>query len=163
MQNIKNWTKTVNLMIKKSTERVILGQPGWPCAMLSSLSPENPPQRWRGGPRAQHLTAALLPACSDCLTPSDTMKRRRFPFSFLSPCPSPDTSLPSGVSTPGEFPWGQQPPCPSPCPCSCLRAQFQHLGGLELPKRNKTVPGVVYWLGSSILSLRNFLCEEEKK
>lgn len=111
-------------------ERVILGQPGKTSHVQWCLlfPPETSPPRW-----PQHLTAALLPlpVRSDCLIPSYATRPRSFPappsfsmpFSWhLSPCQWP---------IPGLFSWGGRSPfSPSLGPCSCLQAQFHHLGGL---------------------------------
>lgn len=142
-------------------ERVILGQPGKTSHVQWCLlfPPETSPPRW-----PQHLTAALLPlpVRSDCLIPSYATRPRSFPappsfsmpFSWhLSPCQCP---------IPGLFLWGGEqkpflslagsllvPPGSVPPP--------GRFGPLELTKKEReAVPGVVYWLGSSILSLHNY-------
>lgn len=166
MRNIKILTKTVNLMIKKQKkkrmERVILGQPGWPCAMLSSLSPENPPQRQPQGPKSRCCTSPI-PLWLPHSLPLTLSNAGGPLFFLLSPCLSPDMSLPSGIWPLGNFPEDSSTSAPLqvPAPASGLSSNTWEVWSCQ--KETEPVPRVVYWLGSSILSLHNFLCEEEKK
>lgn len=137
--------------------RVILGQPGkighvqWCLPLPLDTFPTE-------------VAAALASYCCSSpiglnhLIPSYTAKHRSLPALPSSLCLSPSISLPSGIQPLVYLPArAAAPPDPSRVPALGSVPPLGRYRMLEPTTSNaETVPGVVYWPGSSILSLHNY-------
>lgn len=138
-------------------EKIILGQAG----KMGPVQPCLPPPL---DTSPTEVAAALAshccssPICFNHLIPSDTAKHRTFPALSSLSVPFSWHLPPQWHSTPVLSSCrAAAPPDPLRVPALGSVPPLGRYGMLEpTTSSTETVPGIVYWLGSSILSLHNY-------